>query len=252
MTSAPTQTFNRTDKAEEKEKKSGLSAVQLTAGALAAVSSAVVASFFGVAGTLIGAAVASVISTVSATVYSQSLQGTNERLRRVREHVTHRTPVREATETPETAVLPAHLDPRSEPARRFRIRWPRVAVYAIGVFVLAMGIVTGIELIGQRPVSALVGVAETSRTTTLSALTEASSAKDTTPSSPATPSQGAPQSNAPQSTASQTGGSDPVEPTETAPTTSLPEETGTAEPTGEAPRTPSQPSPPAEQAGPTP
>ncbi len=169
MTSAPSQTIDRTEKAEEQEKKSGLSVVQLTAGALAAVSSAVVASFFGVAGTLIGAAVASVISTVTATLYSQSLQGTNERLRRVREHVTRRTPARETAGPPETAVLPAHLDPRSGKARRFRIRWPRVAVYAVGVFVLAMGIVTGIELIGQRPVSALIGVDTTSRTTTLGA-----------------------------------------------------------------------------------
>jgi len=249
MTSAPTHTIDPTDKSEEK--KSGLSAVQLTAGALAAVSSAVVASLFGVAGTLIGAAVASVISTVSATLYSQSLERTNERLRRVREQVTHRTPAREATQTRATAVLPAHLDPRSEPAWRVRIRWPRVAVYAVGLFVLAMGIVTGIELIGQRPVSALVGVAETSRTTTLGELTEASSSKDTTPSSPTTP-PATPSTDAPQSTAPETGGSDPVEPTETAPTTSVPEETGTAEPTGEAPRTPLHSSPPGEQAGPTP
>jgi len=251
MTSAPTQTIDRTGKAEEKEKMSGLSAVQLTAGALAAVSSAVVASFFGVAGTLIGAAVASVISTVSATLYSQSLQRTNERLRRVRQQVTRRTPTREVTGTPETAVLPAHLDPRSERARRFRIRWPRVAVYAVGVFVLAMGIVTGIELVGQRPVSALVGVAETSRTTTLGALTETSSSSDTTPSSP-TPEPATPGSETPQSTAPQTDGNDPVEQTETAPTTSAPEESGTAEPTGEVPGTPSPSLPPAEQAGPTP
>lgn len=250
MTSASTQTLDQNDKAEE-EKKSSLSAIQLTAGALAAVSSAVVASFFGVAGTLIGAAVASVISTLSATLYSQSLQRTNERLRRARQHVTRRPPAREATETPETVVLPAYLDPRSEPARRLRIRWPRVAVYAVGVFVLAMGIVTGIELVGQRPVSALVGVAETSRTTTLGVLTEASSSKDTTPSSPSTPPQ-TPTSDAPSSSAPQTDGSDPVEPTETAPATSVPEETGTAEPTGEVPPTPSHSSPPAEQVSPTP
>ena len=82
-------------------------------------------------------------------------------------------------------MLPAHLDPRSQ--RAGRIRWPRVAVYAVGVFVLGMGIVTRIELIGQRPVSALVGVAETSRTTTLGTLTEASSSRHTAPSSPTTP-----------------------------------------------------------------
>ncbi len=54
----------------------------MAAGALAAVSAAVVASLFGVAGTVIGAAVASVVSTVGAALYSESLRRTNAQLRR--------------------------------------------------------------------------------------------------------------------------------------------------------------------------
>ena len=61
----------------------------MAASALAAVSSAVLLSFFGVAGTLIGAALASVISTVGAALYSTSLKKTNDRLRQV---VTGRQP----------------------------------------------------------------------------------------------------------------------------------------------------------------
>ena len=53
-----------------------LSPAQVAASALAAVSSAVVASFLGVAGTVIGAALASVVSTVSAALYSASLRRT--------------------------------------------------------------------------------------------------------------------------------------------------------------------------------
>ena len=49
----------------------------MAAGALAAVSAAVVASLFGVAGTVIGAAVASVVSTVGAALYGESLRRTN-------------------------------------------------------------------------------------------------------------------------------------------------------------------------------
>src|SRR5436305_10770008 len=61
--------------------KPTLSPLQLVGSAGAAATSAVVASFFGVAGTVIGAALASVITTVSATLYSVSLRKTNERLR---------------------------------------------------------------------------------------------------------------------------------------------------------------------------
>ena len=201
MTSPRPETTDRTEQIEDKEKPQGaqLSATQVAAGALAAVSSAVVASFFGLAGTLIGAALASVISTVSAALYSNSLQKTNEKLRRARGQVTGRLSTADETgvasaapATPATQVLPAHLDPRRAPARRSRPRWTRVAVYAAAVFVMAMGIVTGIELIGQKPVSAIVGGTETSRTTTLGELTTASSSSqqqdddESTPSSPAT------------------------------------------------------------------
>src|SRR5215203_1235367 len=51
----------------------GLSVPQIAAGALAAVTAAVAASFFGVAGTLIGAALGSVVSSVAAGLYATSL-----------------------------------------------------------------------------------------------------------------------------------------------------------------------------------
>ena len=83
MTVPRTDTDVRTPASSAREKKEGqLSALQLAAGALAAVSAAVVASFFGVAGTVIGAAVASVISTVGAAVYTESMRRTHAGLRR--------------------------------------------------------------------------------------------------------------------------------------------------------------------------
>src|SRR4051812_7762824 len=124
----------------DQPKKASLSAAQVAASALAAVSSAVVASYFGVAGTLIGAALASVITTVSASVYATSLRKTNERLRRAftagqRQPLAPTAPAPTApaptapapTAPASTRELPARLDPRRSPARPARPRWGRVA-----------------------------------------------------------------------------------------------------------------------------
>ena len=50
-----------------------LSATQLVASALAAVTATVAASFLGIAGTVIGAAVASVVTVIGNAVYSHSI-----------------------------------------------------------------------------------------------------------------------------------------------------------------------------------
>jgi hypothetical protein len=244
MTSPRPETTDRTEKIEDKDtdkdqpKGLQLSATQVAAGALASVSSAVVASFFGLAGTLIGAALASVISTVSAALYSSSLQKTNERLRTARSQLTGRQPpvadtkvAPAAPATPATQVLPAHLDPRRAPARRPRPRWTRVAVYAAAVFVMAMGVITGIELIGQKPVSALVGGTQTSQETTIGAITNASSSSDVQqedeePSSPST------STTAPATeTSAPTTGSDEESTSSDEDETSDGDETGSATPT---------------------
>src|SRR3954447_22047633 len=54
-------------------KRLGLSLTQIAGGALAAVTAAVAASYLGVAGTLIGAGLGSVVSSVAAPLYSTSL-----------------------------------------------------------------------------------------------------------------------------------------------------------------------------------
>jgi hypothetical protein len=208
MTSPRTEIDARPDQAE-KPPRTTLSVTQVVAGALAAVSAAVAASFLGVAGTVIGAALVSVVSTVGSALYSASLNRTTERLRRTRE-----TPADDTA----TRVLPAHLDPRATPAPRRRIRWPRLAVYAAGVFVVAMAIVTGIELVGQKPVSALVGGDDRpSSSTTIGELSTASSGSDVPPSD-----------------------TDPADPTTEAPATDEPagDAPTTEAPTTEAPATP--------------
>jgi hypothetical protein len=60
-----------------------LSVVQVASGVLAALTGAVAASFLGVGGTLVGAAVGSAASTIGTEVYRHYLERTHERLRGV-------------------------------------------------------------------------------------------------------------------------------------------------------------------------
>ena len=60
-----------------------LSASQVIASALAAITATVAASYLGVAGTVIGAAVASVLTVIGNAVYSHSIQRTGARVRSV-------------------------------------------------------------------------------------------------------------------------------------------------------------------------
>lgn len=62
--------------------KSIVSTVQVGASAAASVTSALAASFFGVAGTLIGAAVGSIVSTVAGALYAEYLRRASESLTR--------------------------------------------------------------------------------------------------------------------------------------------------------------------------
>lgn len=114
-----------------------LSPVQITASALASVSAAVVASYFGVAGTLLGAALASVVATAGSAIYGHSLQRTGRRLAKVRD------------------VVPSHRL-RLRVPRRPGIRWGTVGVAAFMVFAFALSIITIIEKIQGQSVSATV------------------------------------------------------------------------------------------------
>ena len=116
-----------------------LSVVQIVASALAAVSAAVISSFFGVAGTVIGAAIGSITATVGSAVYATSLRRTNERLRRL------------APTGPRVAgrrSLPSHPLPR--------VRWRPVLATSVGVFAVAIGVITAIELSTQTTVAHIV------------------------------------------------------------------------------------------------
>jgi hypothetical protein len=74
--------------------------VQVGASAAAAVTSALAASFFGVAGTLIGAAVGSVVSTIAGGLYAHYLGRAGERIKETKEVVIQRIPGEVLSVTP--------------------------------------------------------------------------------------------------------------------------------------------------------
>ena len=163
---------------KQEPERLNLNAAQVAGGALAAVTSAVAASRFGVAGTLIGAGLASVVSTTGTTVYSHVLRRTGSRARGVLEELLrHGEHARGPAETePHDQELPRHdeeadsktttavatppsLPSPQPPARRTRRipLWAAPVVGSVLVFAIALGAVTGAEAMTGRPAASWVG-----------------------------------------------------------------------------------------------
>ena len=89
-----------------------LSTIQVSAGILAALTGAIAASFLGVAGTLVGAAVGSLASTVGGEVYKHYLERTHERLRGAVDVRRQRTARGTVVGRVDPAVVPGGAPPR--------------------------------------------------------------------------------------------------------------------------------------------
>jgi hypothetical protein len=157
----------------------GIDIVKLVAGTLAAVSAAVVGSFLGVAGTLVGAAVASLIGTLGTELYARSLNRGYTRLRH-----TYAGPAIAPEPAPDpTPTTAGTVYPHGRP------HWKRVALVAAVVFVLAMGAVSAVELLAGRSVSSMFGNPSGGGTTISSVGRKAAPTPTPTPSpTPTTPS----------------------------------------------------------------
>ncbi|HEY6934365.1 MAG TPA: hypothetical protein VI452_13290 [Marmoricola sp.] len=186
--------------------------LKTAAGALAAVSSAVVLSTVGVAGTFIGAALGSVIFTLSSNLYSTGLDRSRRRVARAQALAAQKLGVAQAEvrraarrRTSQTAVE-GHLEHADEqlleaqmeldalaeedegeqpswPERLRALPWKRVALVALGLFVVAIVAITIFELIAGRPVSSFTGGTQDRSGTTFSDLGSGGPRKgpDTTP-----------------------------------------------------------------------
>jgi hypothetical protein len=120
-----------------------LRVAKLLATALAAVSGAVVASFFGVGGTLLGAALVSVLVAAAEAVYAHSLASAHR--------VARRTLVRR------TGDQAGANDEGASQAHPRPVRWQRVAVAAVLAFGVAVAAITGVEAVAGRPLASLFG-----------------------------------------------------------------------------------------------
>jgi hypothetical protein len=190
----------------------------LLGAALAAVSGAVVASFFGIFGTLAGAGVMSVFVAVATAGYAHSLAAAHRWLRR--------TLLRRAGGHTEAATPPAHP-----------VRWPRVALAAAVVFALAMGAVTTVGATAGRPLASLLGRRPPPGASTSVGVVvgEAGGSAARAPRAPGT-SASLPPASAPTTTAP-VGAATTAAPPEAVPSTTAPATTPTTSPGGQAPTT---------------
>jgi len=137
-----------------------LSIPQLLAGGLAAASAAVVASWLGVAGTVTGAVVASIVAATSTALYKHSLERSSQVIRetlpvlpvlpeRYRNAHLNNT-------TAETTKIEPPRRPRprtgSSPTAARRIQWGAVAISAVLTLIVGFGMLTLVEGVLGKPV----------------------------------------------------------------------------------------------------
>ncbi|MGH3828640.1 MAG: copper transporter family protein [Pseudonocardiaceae bacterium] len=143
---------------EATPRRTDLTLIHVAAAALAAVTTAVIGSTLGTAGTLIGAVGASVITTVGTAVYRSSLERSRDTVRSLAHHTPPPSPSsrqrpRTTRSHPNTADTPLRdeqpTDSRPQPRDRlWRLapqRWRAVVVGTLGAFLLAMLLITGFE-----------------------------------------------------------------------------------------------------------
>ncbi|MCA2216416.1 hypothetical protein [Jidongwangia harbinensis] len=222
---------------------SGKQVTKVAAGTLAAVSAAVIGSFLGVAGTVIGAAVASIVGSVGTEIYQRSLDRGAKKLQTlaptfIKAPAAVGTPAVPAASEDDS---PSHTVPeeeRTEAETRTPLPWRRVALAAGVLFVLTLGTLSVVELLAGRSVASMVGNDAGGRTTVSRLVGDDRDERQRPAPAPAT-------SSAPQEEPTSTGTPD-GEPTatptteapSTAPTTGAPTTAPTTEaPTTEAPTT---------------
>lgn len=178
---------------DEQQPKIKFDGVQMIAGALTAVTSAVLLSTVGVAGTLIGVAVGSVLGTVGNAVYSHYLALSKRRVAaaKVLAESRNRRPVpltgdarrhegsaQEARVQAARAELAnAEVDP--EAARRGGVAWRealsglpwrRIVPIVAVVFVISLGAILVFELAAGRAISSYTGGTDENTRTTISGI----------------------------------------------------------------------------------
>jgi hypothetical protein len=174
-----------------------LSPVQIIGSAIAAVAAAIVCSFFGVGGTVVGTAIASVVATTGSALYAHSMRATARRLQYLQ-----RTRVGLGGPPPPLVDLEAGNAPTAVRRLPGQLPWPAVLVAALVVFVFSIGLVTAIEAAVGKPLSSVLGGhAHTQRKTSLGGVLHSGPAAPKTTPTP-TPSSSTSTTPAPSTTPS--------------------------------------------------
>jgi hypothetical protein len=265
---------------QHEDQPNRINPIAIVAGALASLSAAVVASYFGVAGTLIGAAVVSVVSSLAAAIYAGLLgrgQGLVRHTATTVLHASNRTGKHSAANRPAVgppegaagASAPGSAETSAgspapttasgsaassggPPRAGGGIGWPwRRSVVVIGaaalIFVIAIGAVSGIEAAIKEPISTALGARDKgqARTSVGVAMDRAGGSSTTRQRTPSSSTQAPPTSGQQGQAPSTTG----AEPSTTEPG---PPSTGGQPPSTTLPPGTSQPSSPNSSSGTTP
>lgn len=176
------------DKQDQQDRSLGLSTAQVMGSALAAMSGAFLASWLGTTGTLVGAAVASVIATVGAAIYTHSIRRTSQVVKRTAVVVSHRTLLTGAVPQPDPGVAsdgpvpdpnapsatdqaatdkradepPDHDDESAGRVSTYLsgardLPWAKVSIATLAVLVAALGGITAVEAITGKPMASWFG-----------------------------------------------------------------------------------------------
>jgi hypothetical protein len=164
-----------TDEDTPKDDAARIDWLKTAAGALAAVTTAVLLSTLGAAGTLIGAALGSVVVTVSSQLYAQGLARSRRTMAKAQETALQKVGIAQAEvrragrRQDETGAVEAHLevaDDRLAQARAelevvpTRFPWKRIGLMTAGLFLVALVAIASFEALTGRSVSSYTGGSE--------------------------------------------------------------------------------------------
>ena len=231
--------------------------VQTASAPLAAVTSAVLLSTVGVAGTIIGAALGSLAYTLGSSIYSHYIGATKDRVAQAQQVtaakvVRAQEQVRGASEKLGSSAEGADaaaiadeelaradeeldqartvLEDAEEPAAPVGWRglltglpWKRIGLVAAGVFLTAMAVIVAFELVTGRAVSSYTGGSDPDRRTSIPFVGRAAADDRSEPAEEATPDDTAP------GTSGRDEGTD-TEPTQEEPSASVADASPTAVP----------------------
>ena len=191
------------------------------AGAGAAVTVAVLLSTLGAAGTLIGAALGSVVATVSTALYKQGIESSRRRVFEVQAAALEREAAKAHRHSESSEVSTGEIPVPPGPAghRLAALPWKRLAVLAAVAFLIAVVVISAIELVAGRSVSTITGGTDGKDRTSIGGVLGETDSDETdrkrnvvTPTDTATPAPG----DTASATVGPTGGTSSATPSESA------------------------------------